>query len=62
MDFYVSYHHTKFELQTQLICGETKKKKICYLHQLKLFNLKSKSSQDFIYGSNKHCELLKRLK
>jgi hypothetical protein len=26
MDFYVSYHHTKFELQTQLICGETKKK------------------------------------
>jgi hypothetical protein len=47
---YVSYYHTKFELQAQLVCGEKKIIVIGSKLGINLNCLMSKSSQRFFLG------------
>jgi hypothetical protein len=61
--FYVRYHHAKVELQTQLVCGETKMTNCNWgsLHQLELFGGVNRVKILF-RGLNKHSELLRGVK
>jgi hypothetical protein len=63
LSFHVSYHHAKFEFQTQLICGETKKTNCNWgtLHQFELFGGLNRAKILF-RGSNGHNELLRGVK